>query len=584
MANLKIAPFFKDLKLAWALRSVWREGYSSKFFWSDVQAGLVVGVVALPLAMALAIASGVAPQQGLYTLIIGGAIVALLGGSRFQVTGPTAAFVVLLLPVVQKFGLSGLLVAGFLSGVMCLAYGLLRLGDVIQYVPHPVTTGFTSGIALVIAAIQVKDFFGLSIAQPSADFVERLSQIAHALPTVQANEIITACATLAMIIVFAKRVKAVPAPILALTLITLASLAWGWVWPNLSVASISTRFSYLLNGISHPGVPQGFPVFQWPWHSMDPNTPAFALNWLNIKEILPSAFAISLLGSIESLLSAVVADGMTGKKHNPNSELVALGVGNMICPFFGGIPAAGAIARTTTNIRFGAVSPLAAFTHAIFVLIVTLLLAPYIGYIPMAALAALLVFVAWNMSERQHFANILKNGSLDDRLVLLTCFGLTVLFDMTVGVGVGIILSSTLFIRRMALLTQGDVVQKRVSLDDETHIQVKDHVFYYRIQGSLFFGAAQKAMDRMSNLAPHYKSAIIDLDDVQFVDMTGLIALDSAVKRLQAMGLKVAVIAPHPQVRAELLKLSSFTLGNTVYLVHSRPAAIRWADIQDVKA
>lgn len=576
MAKINLAPFSKNLGLAWALREVWREGYTRKSLWSDTVAGLIVGIVALPLAMALAIASGVAPQYGLYTIIIAGIAVAALGGSRYQVTGPTAAFVVLLLPIVQKFGLSGLLVAGFLAGFLCLCYGILRLGDIIQYVPHPVTTGFSSGIALVIASLQLKDFFGLKIEQTSSDFVHRLAELSGSITTIQPYELITASATLAIIIFAAKKAPRVPAPLVAVLSVTILTVIAKWLWSDFQVATILSRFTYLHHGVLEHGVPRGFPHLQWPWRAHDPNTPDFVLSWMNIKEILPAAFAISLLGSIESLISAVVADGMTRKKHNPNAELVALGIGNMLCPFFGGIPATGALSRTTTNIRHGAVSPIAAIIHAVFITLVVLLMAPYIGYIPMASLAALLVYVAWNMAERRHFLNILRRGQMDDRLVLLTCFGLTVLFDMTVGVGAGVILSSTLFIRRIALLTQADVVQNSLHLETDHDFPLSDHVFYYRIRGSLFFGAANRAMHLLPTLPAGCTHAIIDLDDVHFIDMTGLVALDSALKTLIDRKLKVAIIAPYPAVRAELLKLD--LVATDVQLIQSRLSALRWAN------
>lgn len=567
----------KEIGLAWAARDVWREGYGKKQLVADVQAGLIVGIVALPLAMALAIAAGVAPQHGLYTVVIAGALVAALGGSRFQVTGPTAAFVVLLLPIVQKFGLTGLLVAGFLSGLLCLAYGLMRMGDIIQYVPHPVTTGFTSGIALVIAAIQLKDFLGLDIANPSSDFIHRMWEVASSLPTMKYAELGTGAMTLSLIVFAQKRLRKIPAPIIALSAVTMGIIIINWIFPEFEVATITKRFSYLKNGELHQGVPLGMPSFNFPWKAVDPNTPEFVFNWLNIKEIFPSAFAISLLGAIESLLSAVVADGMTQKRHNPNSELIALGIGNILCPFFGGIPATGAIARTTTNIRFGAQSPLSAVIHAFFVFVILISLAPYIGYIPMAALAGLLLFVAWNMSERQHFWNILKNGSFDDRFVLLACFGLTVIFDMTVGVAAGVILSASLFIRRMALITQAEQVRSSMQLDEERSFNVPDYVLYYRVTGSLFFGAAQRAMDRLSNLSTGYTHAIIDLEDCQFIDITGAVALDSTLKKLRSMNLKVGVIATFPDVRRELMKLAIFKEPHRdIRIVEGRGAALRW--------
>ncbi len=577
MRRILLLPFIKEISLAWAWREVWREGYSRKNLSADFKAGLIVAFVALPLAMALAIAAGVAPQHGLYTVAISGVVVALLGGSRFQVTGPTAAFVVLLFPVVQKFGLSGLLVAGFLSGIITLGYGLLRLGDIIQYVPHPVTTGFTAGTAVVIATIQIKDFFGLEMPSASVDFIHRLWEIGTNFPTIKVIEVCVAVATALIIYFGQRRLVKLPAPIVALAAVTLGTVLLSWLFPEFEIATIAKRFTYFRRGELLNGVPKGLPPFSLPWFTTDPNTPSFALTWLNIKEILPSAFAISLLGSIETLLSAVVADGMTQKKHNPNSELIALGIGNILCPLFGGIPASGAISRTTTNIRFGATSPLASVFHSLVVLAILLVLAPYIGYIPMAALASLLLFVAWNMSERKHFWNILRNGGFDDRCVLVICFGLTVIFDMTVGVAAGVILAATLFIRRMALLTHADHLQRTVQLSESDVFVVPEHVLYYRVTGSLFFGAAQRAMDRISNLGHNYTHAIIDLENCQFIDMSGAVALDSTLKKLRSLSLKVAVIAVYPDVRRELGNLSIFKDPHPdIRVVEGRGAALRW--------
>lgn len=579
MIRFTLAPFNKEIRLGTGLGDTFREGYTRKNFFADLQSGLVVGIVALPLAMALAIASGVAPQHGLYTVVVAGVFVAVLGGSRYQVTGPTAAFVILLFPIVQKFGLSGLLTAGFLAGILCVIYGLLRIGDIIQYVPHTVTTGFTSGIALVIGVIQLKDFLGLNIESPSTDFAHKVWQIGASMPSINGAEVLVGLLTLGIIIAAGKKLPRIPAPILAVGGMTLLTFIANWIWPEFSIDTITSRFTYLDHGALEHGVPRGLPHINWPWKMSDPNTAAFKMNWISIKEIIPSAFAISLLGSIETLITAVIADGMTRKKHNPNAELVALGIGNMLCPFLGGIPASGALSRTSTNIRFGAVSPISAIVHALFMLLVLILLTPVIGHIPMAALAALLMMVAWNMSERRNFVNIIRKGTWDDRLVLLTCFGLTVIFDMTVGVGAGIILASTLFIRRMALLTQADVVKNKLSLDSDQEMPLGNHVFYYRIRGSLFFGAAGRAMDRLPSLPAQCTHAIIDLDDVNFIDITGLVALDSALMALVSRGLKVAVIAPYPEVRAELLKLDQVsTTDGAVHLVSSRLTALRWAN------
>lgn len=574
-----IPPFVKEIRLASAIRETFEEGYSAKLFLKDLQAGFIVAVIAFPLAMALSIASGVAPQHGLYTIVIGGILIALLGGSRYQVTGPTTSFVILLLPIVQQYGIAGLLVAGLMSGLLCISYGVMRLGDVIQYVPHPVTTGFTSGVALVIGVMQLKDFFGFSVPNVSSDFVHKVLEIIGAFSSLNIYDLSTGAITLTLMLFAHFRFKKIPPPIFALTIVTLASVFVSRWLPDFSIVTIAQRFSYHVGDQVMNGVPRGMPSFNWPWNWTSPQSNHFQLDWLTLKELLPSAFAISVLGSIETLLSATVADGMTGKKHNPNTELIALGIGNVICPFFGGIPAVGGLARTTTNIRYGAYSPISSIVHAVIVGLVLFILAPVTGAVPMAALAALLIFVAWNLFDRQHFVNILKLGSWDDRLVLLTCFGLTVLFDMKIGVGVGMLLSSTLFIRKMALLTESELIQDAVHIEGEPDVPVGPHVLYYRIRGTLFFGAAQRAMERLSRHSTAYTHAVIDLDDVYFIDLTGLVALQSALQKLKAMNLKIAIVTPHQEVQHELQKLGMMnpSQGGVQILKH-RNAAVKWTE------
>lgn len=535
------------------LKETFREGYDRGKLITDIQAGIVVAIVALPLSMALAIASGVAPQNGLYTAFIGGALIALLGGSRVQVSGPTAAFVVLLLPVVQKFGLSGLLTAGFIAGLILLAMGLMRWGEIIQYVPHPVTTGFTTGIALVIATLQFKDFFGLQMSNPS-DFMERMKVIFESLLTLDWRELMLSSITLVILFKAHAWTKKVPAPIIALTAITALDLLLEKFLPGWSAATINNRFHYIYNGQTYPGVPQTIPMLMWPWMA---GGETHLLNWAYIRDLFPSAFAIAMLGAIESLLSAVVADGMIQKRHDPNNELTALGIGNIIAPFFGGIAATGAIARTTTNVRFGARSPIAAFTHAIVIFLILVLFAPFVGYIPMSALASLLLFVAWNMAERHNFANILRMGTREDKMVLTACFSLTVIFDMTVGVGVGMVLASVLFIHRMSRLAEGKILTVVEEGDADEPLQIPDSVFYYRISGALFFGAAQRAFHRVA-IPPKAANVILDISRVQVMDVTGMVALSTVLKDILVQKKTVYIIVQAPNVLEKLNRLDIF--------------------------
>lgn len=545
--------FQPKLKLAVALRDSLKEGYSLKRFSADLQAGVIVGIVAIPLAMALAIASGVAPQYGLYTVVIAGLLVPVLGGSRHQITGPTAAFVVLLLPVVQKFGLAGLLSAGFLAGLILIAFALMRLGDAIQYIPHPVTTGFTSAIALVIATLQLKDFFSLDVVGSPSRFIDKVQAIFTAIPTLKTTETAIGLATLCLLFIFVRFFKRTPAPIFALTIMTAVVGLVQWIWPEFHVQTIATRFSYLDGGVLKHGIPQSVPALLWPWQI---HGASFPWTLENLEAIFPSAFAIALLGAIESLLSATVADGMTRRRHSPNEELMALGIGNLLCPFFGGIPVTGAIARTTTNIRFGGTSPISAVVHALVVLLILVSFAPVVGLIPMASLAALLLFVAYNMAEKHHFANILKIGSPEDKLVLLVCFTLTVLFDMTIGVGAGVVLASLLFIRRISRLT---AVQTALPLSLAKFPSLPKEIFLYRISGPLFFGAAHKAVEAIGTVSNDVRVVVLDLSGVQLIDVTGLVAVDSAIYRMHSLNRVVFLVITDENLHAHIRKLKVFS-------------------------
>jgi SulP family sulfate permease len=512
-----------------ALRAVLREGYGRRDLKSDLLAGVVVGVVAMPLAMALAIAVGVPPQHGLYTAIVAGAVVAALGGSRLQVSGPTAAFIAILVPIHAKFGLSGLLVSGFLAGGMLVAMGLLRLGKLIQFIPHPVTTGFTSGIAVVIATLQLKDLFGLRLAVTPEHFFDRLAAFWAARGTFSPWELLVGLVTLAMLIVLPKLTKRIPAALLALPLAALFALALAAFVPGADVATIATRFHYELGGQLLPGIPQLPPAPVWPWLATVPGETALALDWSTLRALLPGAFAIAILGAIESLLSAVVADGVARTQHDPDSELLALGAGNLVAPFFGGIAATGAIARTATNIRSGGRSPISAIVHSATVLASVLVLAPLLGYLPMAALAALLLQIAWNISEAKHFAHTVRVAPRSDATVLISVFVLTVVMDMVVGVTVGIVLAALLFMKRMAAVTQAHLVEEH---HPALPGPVPKGVIVYDISGPLFFGAAQKAISALGHIGDQAKAVVLELDEVHAMDATGLVALESALDQL----------------------------------------------------
>jgi SulP family sulfate permease len=546
-ADNESGPFF--LRPASALRAALRHGYSRDDLRADLLAGIVVGVVALPLSMALAVASGVAPQHGLYTAIVAGAVISALGGSMVQVSGPTAAFVVLLAPISAKFGLGGLVVATLMAGVILMLMGVIRLGGLIQFVPYPVTTGFTTGIAVVIATLQLKDFLGLTVAHMPELYLERVAALARALPTVQWDDLGVGVFTLALLLLWPRITRKVPAPLVALTVAAgVAALLTHWM-PGFEVATIRSRFQYEVGSQILRGIPQLPPLPGLPWNLPGPDGRPLGLSLELLRSLAPSAFAIAMLGAIESLLSAVVADGMTGGSHDPDAELMAQGTGNLIAPFFGGIAATGALARTATNIRSGARSPLAAIFHALFVLLAVLALAPILGYLPMASLAALLLVVAWNMSEIKHFVHALRVAPKSDVLVLLTCFTLTVVFDMVVSVTVGVMLAALLFMRRMAEVSGVRLVDQHPLLSG-----LPKSVLVYEVAGPLFFGAAQKAMSALHRVPSGIKVVLLDLSSVPAMDATGLVSLETAVERLQALGVFVVLAGVQAQPLEVLAK------------------------------
>lgn len=554
--QLALAYTAKDL-LAWGLRHKLREGYTRSDFRADLMAALVVGVVALPLSMALAIASDVPPQYGLYTAIIAGITCSLLGGTRFQVTGPTAAFVVILVPIVHAHGVGGLLVAGMMAGVILLLMGLARLGKLMEFVPHPVTSGFTMGIAIVIGVLQLKDAFGLQpcpatgtvagCLAKSDGTIEYVGKLWQARGGINVWDLAIAVLTLALLIVLPKIIKRIPAPLIALTAVSLVVLLCQHVLPegwHFHATTIGSKFHYTLaGGQTGSGIPPLPPLPVLPWQIADANHPAFTLDYHTIRELLPSAFAIAMLGAIESLMAAVVVDGMSGTRHDPNSELIALGIGNILCPFFGGIAATGALARTATNIRAGARSPLSATMHAVFILACTIALAPLVGYLPMAGLAALLIMVARNMSEARHFVRLSRIAPRHDVLVMLTCFVLTVAFDMVIAVTVGVVLAALLFMRRMSVLTKAELEEA-----DALPAEVPAGVRVYQIAGPLFFGAAKSAMEALHTVGDNDHTYILDMHRVPTIDATGLVALESVLDRLRRSKVKVIFAGLAPEV------------------------------------
>jgi SulP family sulfate permease len=531
--QVRLLPFY-------ALREKLKEGYRLQDFRSDLMAGITVGLVALPLSMALAVASGAPPQHGLYTAIVAGFFVPLCGGSRSQVTGPTAAFVVVLSPIASRFGLPGLMIAGFMAGVILVGMGMARMGQMIEFVPYPVTTGFTAGIALVIATLQTKDFLGLTPGPLPDHFIERAGALWSARGTVSLTEFGIGCVTLFLLILWPKVSRRVPALLAALGIVTAAVAVAQHYWPGWDVATIQTRFPSATGG----GIPSGLPPFTWPWRWVVPDGVPPDISLRYIRSLWPAAVAIAFLGAIESLLSAVVADGMARTRHDPDAELVALGQGNMLGAFFGGIPATGAFARTAANIRAGSRSPISAMIHAVFILLAVLFFGPLISKVPMAAMAALLLVVAFHMSEIHRVKQMIRLAPRSDLLVLLVCFTLTVVFDMVIGVSVGIVLAALLFMRRMAGHTRG-----RAVTDGHTaiHRPIPKDVFVYEINGPLFFGAVENAVGTLRALGQNVKSVILLMEGVPHLDMTGLVSLETALLDISRSRRQVLLAGVGPQ-------------------------------------
>ena len=492
---------------------------------NNILAGLTVGIIALPLSMALAIATGVPPQLGLYTAIIAGIFAAIFGSSKINISGPTAAFIVILIPIVQEFGITGLLLCGLLSGLILILIGVLKLGTLIELIPYPVTVGFTSGIAVVIATFQIKDFFGLTIENFNGHYLDKIYLIFTSFDTFKHTELTVGLFTLFLLILWQKTKSRIPAALVALTFITVIVAFLNFYFSHLNIATIASTFHYNINGLEGNGIPPIPLQFSLPWSFLKPEEITFDL----LYKLLPHAIAIAILGALESLLCAVISDGMTGNKTNPNKELIGQGITNLIVPFFGGIPATAAIARTVVNIKSGGTSKLSSIVHSLFILVSIMFLSSYLSYLPMASLSALLLVVAWNMSEVKHFVNILKVAPKHDVYVLLTCFVLTVLLDMQIAVAVGIGLASILFIKRTIDLYSIELVNTKLSI----HPNIPENIAIYDINGPMFFGAAQNAINTLFDTKEDINIIILNMQNVTMIDMTGIVALKSIVNNFE---------------------------------------------------
>jgi sulfate permease, SulP family len=520
------------------LITILRERYGLSDLRADVIAGLTVAIIALPLSMAIAIASGVSPDRGLYTAIVGGFLVSALGGSRFQIGGPAGAFIVLVAATVEQHGVDGLLLATMLSGMILLAVGFSRLGTFIKYIPFPVTVGFTAGIAVIIFASQLKELLGLTLeGKEPGPLLPKLAALGHALPSLNVAALAVSALTVGLIVALRRWRPHWPAMLIA---VALAAVVSGLL--SLPVETIGTRFG---------GIPQSLPT---------PHLPAFSLE--KLIAVLPAALSFALLGGIESLLSAVVADSMSGRRHRSNCELVAQGVVNLASPLFGGFCVTGTIARTATNVRSGARGPISGMLHAVFLLLFMLVAAPLASYIPLAALAAVLAVVAWNMAEKHEFATLLR-ASRGDAVVLLATFLLVIFRDLTEGILVGFGLGTLLFLHRMAQAVEVESARPLVEEDRADTVTGREpydaatatdrDVVVYRISGAFFFGAAATVAAVLDRLAEHPKAYVIDVSAVALLDSTAATTIEGFVRKAHRKGAAVYIAGARRPIRRVLL-------------------------------
>jgi SulP family sulfate permease len=515
------------------LFSILKDGYTKKQFSGDLQAGIIVGIIALPLAIAFAIASGVPPEKGLITAIIAGFVIAVLGGSRVNVSGPTGAFIVIVYGIVQKYGIDGLIISTFIAGIMLMIMGFARLGSVIKFIPHPLVVGFTSGIAILIFSSQVKDLFGLKMGTVPADFVEKWELYIQNFSAINPWAIIIAIGTILLSIYFKKITTKIPGSLIAVIISTMLVH-----FLHLPVETIESKFGSIPSTLPHPMIPH--------------------ITFSVIQQLIVPAFTIAMLGAIESLLSAVVSDGMINANHRSNMELIAQGAGNIFSSFFGGIPATGAIARTAANIKNGGRTPVAAIIHAIVLLIIMLFIGKWAKLIPLSCLAGILAVVAYNMSEWKSFISVTR-GPKTDVAILLTTFFLTVIIDLTVALEIGMILASFLFMHKMSVITNIQIIDPHEEDEDNSYIlpteidmSLPKGILIYEINGPLFFGVAHKFKDALIETRSMPKVLIIRMRNVSTIDATGTHYFKEMIKEVQNKNTKVILSGVSPLISNNL--------------------------------
>lgn len=521
------------------------KNYSRASFTADLMSGLIVGIVALPLAIAFGIASGVSPEKGIITAIVAGFFVSLFGGSRVQIGGPTGAFIVIVYGIIQQYGESGLMIATIMAGVFLILLGLFHLGTIIKYIPYPIVVGFTSGIALTIFSTQLKDFFGLTVDNVPGDFIEKWIVYVRHFHTIDLWSTLVGVLSVVIIALTPRFSKKVPGSLVAIVVMTVGVWLLKTYAGVTSVATIGDRFS-ISAALPDASVP--------------------SMTWDTIKGLISPAVTIAILGAIESLLSATVADGVTGDKHNSNQELIGQGIANVFSPIFGGIPATGAIARTMTNINNGGRTSVAGIVHAVVLLLIFLFLMPLAQYIPMACLAGVLVVVSYNMSGWRTFKELLRNPKSDVGVLLVTFF-LTVIFDLTIAIEVGLLLACLMFMKRMAESTQISVItddldpnkESDIELHEE-HLTIPDRVEVYEINGPYFFGIANKFEEEMIRIGDRPKVRIIRMRKVPFVDSTGIHNLTNLCRMSQREGIIIVLSGVNPRVHETLEKAGFYEL------------------------
>lgn len=523
------------------------KNYNRKTFVADLMAGIIVGIVALPLAIAFGIASGVTPEKGIITAIVAGFVISALGGSKVQIGGPTGAFIIIIYGIIQQYGMEGLTIATLMAGVFLILFGLLHLGTIIKFIPYPIVVGFTSGIAVTIFTTQVKDLFGLNITSVPSDFIEKWICYFNNFSTVDLWSSVIGIVSVVIIMLTPKVSKKIPGSLVAIIVMTVAALLLKQFAGVESIETIGDRFA-ISNSLPEATVP--------------------ALSWKTIKNLVSPAITIAILGAIESLLSAAVADGVIGDHHNSNTELIAQGVANLASPIFGGIPATGAIARTMTNINNGGRTPIAGIMHAVVLLLIFLFLMPLAKYIPMACLAGVLVVVSYGMSGWRSFLALMKNPKSDVTVLLITFF-LTIIFDLTIAIEVGLIIACLLFMRRMSETTDVHIISNEINPDDEDsdmhlgnieHLTIPKGVEVYEINGPYFFGAGNRFEEIMATLGDRPQVRIIRMRKVPFVDSTGIHNLTNLCEMSQKEGIQIVLSGVTEKVHSQLDKAGFYDI------------------------